>query len=135
MPKPALTYLTRRGNVYWFRMAMPLDLVERIGRREIKVSLRTRSAAVARVRCQALGGIILRLSARVRAMPELNQEAIKRLARRYFEQQLGLTEEMAYLIPSDPAVDQTFEAQDSLDEAERLRTSLAKRRYDAITRN
>ena len=41
MPKPALTYLTRRGNVYWFRMAVPLDLVERIGRREIKVSLRT----------------------------------------------------------------------------------------------
>ena len=42
MPKPALTYLTRRGSVYWFRMAVPLDLVERVGRREIKVSLRTR---------------------------------------------------------------------------------------------
>ena len=39
MRKPALTYLIRRGNVYWFRMAVPLDLVERIGRREIKVSL------------------------------------------------------------------------------------------------
>ena len=37
--------------------------------------------------------------------------------------------------PSDRAVDQAFEAQDSLDEAERLRTSLAKRRYDAITKN
>ena len=23
MPKPALTYLTRRGSVYWFRMAVP----------------------------------------------------------------------------------------------------------------
>ena len=68
-------------------------------------------------------------------MPELSQEAIKRLARRYFEQQLSLTEEMAYLIPSDPAVDQAFEAQDSLDEAERLRTLLAKRRYDAITKD
>ena len=101
MPKPALTYLTRRGSVYWFRMAVPLDLVERVGRREIKASLRTSSPAVARLRCQALGSAILRLIARARAMPELSQEAIKRLARRYFEQQLSLTEEMAYLIPSD----------------------------------
>jgi integrase len=134
MPKPALTYLTRRGAVYWFRMAVPIDLVERVGRREIKVSLHTCSLAVARLRCQRLGSGILQLIARVRAMPELSQETIERLARRYFQQQLGSTEEWAYLIPSDPAVDQAFEAQDSLDEAERLRTSLAQRRYDAITK-
>ena len=134
MPKPALTYLTRRGSVYWFRMAVPIDLVERIGRREIKVSLRTCSLAVARLRCQRLGSAILQLIARVRVMPELSQETIQRLARRYFEQQLSSTEEFAYLIPSDAAVDQNFEAQDSLDEAERLRASLAERRYDAITK-
>ncbi len=108
MPKPALTYLTRRGNVYWFRMAVPLDLVERVGRREIKVSLRTSSLAVARLRCQRLGSGILQLIARVRAMPELSQETIERLARRYFEQQLSSTEELAYLIPSDPAIDPDF---------------------------
>ena len=38
------------------------------------------------------------------------------------------------MIPTDPAVDQAYEAQDSLEEAERLRTSLAERRYDAITK-
>ena len=38
------------------------------------------------------------------------------------------------MIPTDPAVDQAYEAQDSLDEAERLKTSLAERRYDAITK-
>ena len=88
MPKPALTYLTRRGSVYWFRMAVPLDLVERVGCREIKVSLRTFSP-IARLRCQRLGSVILQLIARVRSMPELSQETIKRLARRYFEQQLA----------------------------------------------
>jgi hypothetical protein len=76
MPKPALTYLTRRGAVYWFRMAVPLDLVGRVGRREIKISLRTCSLDVARLRCQRLGGGILQLIARVRAMPELSQETI-----------------------------------------------------------
>jgi len=125
MRKPALTYLIRRGNVYWFRMAVPLDLVERIGRREIKVSLRTSSLAVARPRCQRLGSAMLQLIARVRVMPELSQKTIQDLARRYFEQQLSSTEELAYLIPSDPAIDRAFEAQDSMDEAERLRTSLA----------
>ena len=108
MPKPALTYLTRRGSVYWFRMAVPIDLVERVGCREIKGSLRTRSPAIARLRCQRLGSVILQLIARVRSMPELSQETIKRLARRYFEQQLSSTEELAYLIPSDPAVDNSF---------------------------
>ena len=38
MPKPALTYLTRRGSVYWFRMAVPIDLAERFGCRKIKGS-------------------------------------------------------------------------------------------------
>ena len=70
MPKPALTYLTRRGSVYWFRMAVPIDLVERVGCREIKGSLRTRSPAIARLRCQRLGSAILQLIARVRSMPE-----------------------------------------------------------------
>ena len=134
MPKPALTYLIRRGNVYWFRMAVPLALVERIGRREIKLSLRTSSHAVARLRCQRLGSGILQLIARVRAMPDLSQETIARLARRYFEEQLSSTEELAHLIPSDPAVDRNFESQDSLDEVERLRASLATRRYDATTK-
>jgi uncharacterized protein DUF6538 len=134
MPKPALTYLTRRGNVYWFRMAVPLDIVERIGRREIKISLQTSSLAVARPRCQRLGSAMLQLIARVRVMPELSQKTIQELARRYFEQQLSSTEELAYLIPSDPAIDRAFEAQNSMDEAEGLRTSLAERRYDAITK-
>jgi len=134
MSRRQLTYLTRRGGVYWFRMAVPVDLVERVGRREIKASLRTSSPAVARLRCQCLGSRMLQLIARVRAMPELSQETIERLARRYFEQQLSSTEELATLIPSDPAIDPTFEAQDSLDEAKRLRSSLAERRYDAITK-
>jgi len=134
MPKPALTYLTRRGNVYWFRMAVPSDLVERLGRREVKASLGTSSLAAARQRCQHLGSAVLQFIARIRSMPELSQETIKRLARRYFEQQLRSTEDLAYRIPSDPDIDQAFEAQDSLDEADRLRKSLAQRRYDAITK-
>jgi integrase len=134
MPKPALTYLTRRGSVFWFRMAVPKDLIGRVGCREIKGSLRTRSPTIARLRCQRLGSAILQLIARVRSMPEVSQETIKRLSRRYFEQLLSSTEELAYLIPTDPAVDQAYEAQDSLDEAERLKTSLAERRYDAITK-
>ena len=106
MPKPALTYLTRRGSVFWFRMAVPKDLIgRRVGCREIKGSLRTRSPAIARLRCQRLGSAILQLIAWVRSMPEVSQETIKRLSRRYFEQLLSSTEELAYLIPTDPAVD------------------------------
>jgi len=134
MPKPALTYLIRRGGIYWFRMAVPLDLVGRVGRREIKVSLRTSSLAVARLRCQNLGSAMLQLIARVRLMPELSQKTIQDLARRYFEHQLSSTEELAHLLPQDPKVDIAFEAQDSMEEAERLKANLAQRSYDAITR-
>lgn len=110
MPKPALTYLLRRGSIYWFRMAVPLDLGGRVGRREIKASLRTSPLAVARPRCQCLGGAMLQLIARVRAMPELSQKTIQDLARRYFEEQLSSTEELACLLPSDPAIDRAFES-------------------------
>jgi hypothetical protein len=47
-------YLQWRNGVYWFRKATPLDLVEVLGRADVRCSLRTNRREVAKRRAGAL---------------------------------------------------------------------------------
>ena len=44
----------RRGNVLYFRKAVPAALVAQLGKREFKLSLRTSDPVLARIRSRAL---------------------------------------------------------------------------------
>jgi hypothetical protein len=46
----AQTHLVRRGNTFHFRIAVPRELVARVGRCEIKTTLRTTDPLTARQR-------------------------------------------------------------------------------------
>ena len=46
----AQTHLVRRGNTFHFRIAVPRELVVRVGRSEIKTTLRTTDPLTARQR-------------------------------------------------------------------------------------
>lgn len=57
----SLAHLTRRGEVYYFRRAIPKALMPVFGRREIKVSLQTDHRPTATIRCRNMTNAFERL--------------------------------------------------------------------------
>lgn len=54
MLKSIASLVHRRGSVYWFRKAVPADLIDRLGHSDIRKSLRTGNMRLARQRAWAL---------------------------------------------------------------------------------
>ena len=134
MANYVVPYLTRRGNVFWFRMAVPVRLLHRLGRREIKFSLRTTVPEVARARCRILAVEFLQLTANGIQMAELSQDIIARLARAVLAKQLDEIEDLTvHKIPDDPAVDREVELSSALEEAAKLQKSFLVRPFDQAT--
>ncbi|MGE5548236.1 MAG: DUF6538 domain-containing protein [Solirubrobacterales bacterium] len=128
-----VAHLVRRGGVFCFRMAVPRSLWSRFGLREIKGSLKTGDPFTARIRCRKLSNAFEHLIDKVRAMPDLTQDAIRGLIQSYFQRCLDNSEEIARLAPSDGELDIGFEVSEMQSEAQRLGKALATRNYDPFT--
>ena len=97
----AQTHLVRRGNTFHFRIAVPRELVARVGRCEIKTTLRTTDPLTARQRGRVLSSAIEALFEEVRRMPELTRQHVERRVREYFQDCLDRSHELADLLPQD----------------------------------
>lgn len=97
----AQTHLVRRGNTFHFRIAVPRELVARVGRCEIKTTLRTTDPLTARQRGRVLSSAIEALFEEVRRMPELTRQHVERRVRKYFQDCLDRSHELADLLPQD----------------------------------
>jgi hypothetical protein len=64
------SHLARRG-IYYFRMAVPEDLVARTGRLEFKCSLRTENRTRAKVLATRFSSDLMQLISLLRAMPKI----------------------------------------------------------------
>lgn len=69
-------YLVKRGEIYYFRMAIPTDLRSRFGSVEVKTSLKTDDWRLARLRCRYLSNRFERLFMAAETMPELTQDQL-----------------------------------------------------------
>jgi len=78
-------YLTRRGEVYWFRMAVPRGLRNRFGGLEIKGTLKTVDRSVAKLRCRLLTNLIETLIGVVIKDPTMARSVVHTLIRRCFQ--------------------------------------------------
>lgn len=80
------TNITRRGAVYYIRIAVPKDLIEVLGRREVWKSLGTRDAVEARRLARPLLGQLDSEWQLLRQRRDLTQEDAESLIwRRYSE--------------------------------------------------
>ncbi len=77
-------YLAKRGEIYYFRLAIPTALRPRFGCKEVKVSLRTHDWQLARLRCRTLSNNFERFFMAVAGMSELTQDKLQEIARSYF---------------------------------------------------
>jgi integrase len=97
----AQTHLVRRGNMFHFRIAVPRELVARVGKSEIKTTLRTSDLLTAKQRSRVLSSAIEALFEEVRRMPELTRQHVERRVREYFQDCLDRSHELADLLPQD----------------------------------
>src|SRR5690349_12469697 len=70
--------VVRRAAIYYFRIAVPADLVGGIGRREIWRSLKTKDPGVARMRAAIAQFKILNQFGRLRRMAVFDREGMAR---------------------------------------------------------
>jgi integrase len=126
--------LVQRGRVYYFRRAVPRDLRGRVGRRELKTSLKTTELAIAKLRCRKFSNRFEQLMETVKAMPPLGKDKIEHLIRAFFSDLLSKANEHAYLIPQDDMVDRKAEGKALEGDQDRLHDQIASQGYDGATR-
>jgi integrase len=97
----ASPHLIRRGNTFHFRIAVPRELVARVGKVEIKTTLRTTDPLTARQRSRVLSSAIEALFMEMRRMPELTRHYVERRVQAYFQDCLDKSHELADLLPQD----------------------------------
>lgn len=78
-------YLTRRGDAYGFRMAVPMRWRIKMGCTDVRFSLRTKSFALAKQRCRLASNYMEALFLKLDTMPNLTRERINQMLRQYFQ--------------------------------------------------
>jgi hypothetical protein len=131
MPQP---HLVRRGSTCYFRIAIPLTLIAVLGQREIKKSLRTSDAILAKMRARVLSNGLELIFRSIRSMAHATPDAIVKAARDYFRAQPSKSLELAFLIPSDPALDRDIEIAGARQLALDMQEDLAKQHFSPSIR-
>jgi integrase len=92
----ARTHLCRRGGIYHFRLRLPKQIVQLMGRKELRRSLRTRDPLVARRRWLAALRLAELTIARLQTTPMLTDQEIEQIAREFYETELAYLEESRF---------------------------------------
>lgn len=79
------TNVFRRKGRYWFRIRVPVDIVHRVGRRELWRTLRTADPLVARRRAVLATGTTFTIWQRVRSDMSLSKAQIDQLVVEHFD--------------------------------------------------
>lgn len=125
----SVTRLVRRGAMFYFRMAVPRQLVPRMRRSEVKVSLRTSDPLAATVRSRLLSNAFDVLFKELEAMPQFTPAMINERIRDYFQGCLNKSLEYAQLLPTDPFCDLEREVVSLRSSVEQMRKQLAAQSF------
>ena len=87
MPR-SIARVVRRGDTFYFRMAVPRQLAARLGKRELKVSLRTCNPVDAKVRGRVLSNAMDVLFNGLPSMPSVSPQVIKERIRVSLQERL-----------------------------------------------
>lgn len=135
MTRTALPHLCKRGETFWFRMALPADLVARFGRREFRLSLKTSDLRIARMRGSRLSVSFQDLMRMVRGMPELTTERINDLVRAHFEKRLSVANEIVWCAQDDEMFDRAKEIEGATKDMEAFHKDAFASKFSPKTRS
>lgn len=131
--KPA--HLTRRGNAFYFRVAIPTDLRQFFSGAELKVSLRTDDPAAARLKHQRLTYLWEGITHSLARMTELQRFPLKKvgvLVREYFVRQVEQKSFAAEYGPREDGFDVSAEITHANLRLDHLRQAIGARKFDNI---
>ena len=120
--------LVRRDGVFYFRMAVPKQLVPAMRRAEVKTTLRTGDLSIARSRARRLSEAFETLFGELGAMPDTTFEVIDARVREYMQASLNKGLELARFMPGD-TVDSNAEVIGLREDIKRLRDQLASQTF------
>lgn len=120
--------LVRRDGVFYFRMAVPKQLVPALRRTEVKTTLRTSDLPTARRRTRRLSEAFETLFEELGRMPDQTFEAIDARVREYMQASLNKGLELARFMPGD-TVDTNAEVVGLREDINRLRDQLASQTF------
>ncbi|BBO80218.1 integrase [Desulfosarcina ovata subsp. sediminis] len=131
---PSYLLNTSRRGCYYFRMKVPLDLQERVGKKELRASLRTGYLTDARHKSMLIGGRVQQLFRKLRSgnggyndMTKLDKDKINEIIREYIKGSLEWEEDYKANLNrplTDDALDSRVDFMESM-EAD-MREALAK---------
>jgi integrase len=104
------TSLIRRGSVYYFRARVPDDLALRLGRRELKVSLRTTDGRIARAQVARFRARAYDLFERLRCDPMLTDDEIIYLAQWFYREKVAENHHWRGMADHEPRLQEAHEA-------------------------
>jgi hypothetical protein len=122
--------VVRRNDTFYFRMGVPHRIQQRVGQRELKLSLRTSDPMAARVRGRMLSNAIDILFEGLPRMPKLTTLEIQDRIRNYFQLCLNRSLERTLDFAQDPGVDVSAEITYLRQKAEALRAQLSDQAFD-----
>jgi integrase len=122
--------VVRRGDTFYFRMGVPLRIQQRVGQRELKLSLRTSDPMAARVRGRMLSNAIDILFEELPRMAKLTTPEIQNRIRNYFQSCLNRSLERTLDFAQDPGVDVSAEITYLRQKVEALRARLSAQAFD-----
>ena len=108
MPR-SMARIIRRGELFYFRMAVPRQHADLVGQREFKVSLRTSDPTEARVRGRLLCNALDVWFQGLKRMLHLPHDVIRDRLRGYFQACLNRSLEQSITLPHDAACDMDAE--------------------------
>ena len=125
--------VARRGSIFYFRVAVPRRLADRMGR-ELKLSLRTSDASLARALAQRFSGVADLVFRELSRMAPSATDCMRERLREYFQACLNKSLELSMDLPVDPAIDVSSEIDGLLQEMKTLRVKLAAQTFSAAVR-
>ena len=121
--------VVRRGDVFYFRMAVPKHLVSKIGRSEIKVSLRSCDRKFSNVVGRTVSNALDVLFSELSRMQQGSSDIHGRV-RAYFQDYLEKAQELAHDLPQDSDYDPEEEVAGLQAQVEGLRASCRNRVFN-----
>lgn len=110
MASHSVPHLVRRADTFYFRRALPLSVARQAGFAELKISLKTTDAKLAKIRCREFSNLFERVFGELQGMANIKPETIKQLVSEFFINEWRSNNDTYYMVTNDPSLDLADEA-------------------------
>ena len=133
MASHSVPHLVRRADTFYFRRALPVSLARQAGFAELKISLKTTDAKLAKIRCREFSNMFERVFGELQGMSNIKPETIKQLVGEFFINEWRSSNDTYYCMKLDKSLDLVSEADGSDVLIQKLRQEAGTGNFSRLT--